>query len=97
MQYYMTISEIQERLTNVILQLVSSPQTTTLPAPFVHQLQLMVSQVAQVDVESVDNIESTLIDSFLNAMILAGQMGIDLEQKINEFLTKLELNALCAC
>jgi len=43
-----------------------------------------------------EKVVEEILTSFLNAIILAGQLGIDIESKINEYLIQLERESLFA-
>jgi hypothetical protein len=43
-----------------------------------------------------EHVADEILTVFLNSIILAGQLGIDIESKINDYLIQLEREALVA-
>ncbi len=94
MQYYMSVSEIQQRVKTLINHLTGSYNVNS---PFfnpklVHSLQKMVDP----NLLNNEKVAEEIISTFLNSIILAGQLGIDIETKVNEYLIQLERETLFA-
>ncbi len=94
MQYYMSVSEIQDRVKMLISHFTASynPKSPFLNKRLVDSLQKMVDP----NLLNNEKVAEEIISTFLNSIILAGQLGIDIETKINEYLIQLEREALVA-
>lgn len=94
MQYYMSVSEIQDRVKMLISHFTGrySPKSPFLNQRLVKSLQKM----ADPNLLNNEKVAEEIITTFLNSIILAGQLGIDIETKINEYLIQLEREALVA-
>jgi hypothetical protein len=94
MQYYMSVSEIQDRVKMLISHFTGSynPKSPFLDQRLVNSLQRMVDP----NLLNNEKVVEEIISTFLNSIILAGQLGIDIESKINEYLMQLEREALVA-
>ncbi len=94
MQYYMSVSEIQNRVKTLINHFTGS---YNLKSPFFNP-KLVNSLQKMVDPNLLNNekVAEEIITTFLNSIILAGQLGIDIETKVNEYLIQLEREALFA-
>lgn len=66
-------------------------------SPFFNS-DLVNSLQKMVDPNLLNNekIAEEILSVFLNSIILAGQLGIDIETKVNEYLIQLEREALVA-
>ncbi|MFX0149891.1 MAG: hypothetical protein ACFFAJ_03845 [Candidatus Hodarchaeota archaeon] len=94
MQYYMSVSEIQDRLKTLISHFSGSYSSRV---PYVNS-RLVASFQKMIDPNLLNNekVAEEIITVFLNSIILAGQLGIDIERKINEYLIQLEREAILA-
>jgi len=94
MQYYMSVSEIQDRVRTLINHFTGS---YSVKSPFFNP-RLVNSLQKMVDPNLLNNekVAEEIITTFLNSIILAGQLGIDIETKVNEYLIQLEREALFA-
>ena len=94
MQYYMSVSEIQDRVKTLLNHFTGSYNTKT---PFFNP-ELVTSLRKAMDPTLLNNeqVAEEILTVFLNSIILAGQLGIDIESKINEYLIQLEREALVA-
>jgi hypothetical protein len=94
MQYYMSVSEIQDRVKTLITHFTGgySMQSPFFNSDLVNSLQKMVDP----NLLNNEKIAEEILSVFLNSIILAGQLGIDIETKVNEYLIQLEREALVA-
>lgn len=94
MQYYMSVSEIQDRVKTLINHFTGS---YSVKSPFFNP-RLVNSLQKMVDPNLLNNekVVEEILTTFLNSIILAGQLGIDIETKVNEYLIQLEREALFA-
>ena len=94
MQYYMSVSEIQDRVKTLLNHFTGSYNHSS---PFFNP-ELVASLQKAMDPTLLKNehVADEIITVFLNSIILAGQLGIDIESKINEYLIQLEREALFA-
>ena len=94
MQYYMSMSEIQDRVKTLLNHFTGSYNTKS---PFFNP-ELVASLKKAMDPTLLNNeqVADEILTVFLNSIILAGQLGIDIETKINEYLVQLEREALVA-
>jgi len=90
----MSVAEIQDRVKILISHLSAQ---SDLKSPF-YNPNLMASIRKMIDPNLLNNekVADEIITTFLNAIILAGQLGIDIEKKVNEYLIQLEREALMA-
>jgi hypothetical protein len=89
----MSVSEIQDR----VKTLINHFSHGTVKSPFFNP-KLVKSLQKMMDPNLLNNekVAEDIISTFLNAIILAGQLGIDIETKVNEYLIQLEREALFA-
>ena len=94
MQYYMSVSEIQDRVKTLINHFTGS---NCAKSPFFNP-KIVNSLQKMVDPNHLNNerLAEDIITTFLNSLILAGQLGIDIETKVNEYLIQLEREAIFA-
>lgn len=94
MQYYMSVSEIQDRLKTLVSHFTGCSSSRL---PYINS-RLVTSFQKMMDPNLLNNekVVEEIITVFLNSMILAGQLGIDIERKINEYLIQLEREAIFA-
>ncbi len=94
MQYYMSDSEIQDRVKTLLNHFTGSYNNNS---PFFNP-ELVASLQKAMDPTLLNNeqVADEIITVFLNSIILAGQLGINIESKINEYLIQLEREALFA-
>lgn len=94
MQYYMSVSEIQDRVKTLLNHFTGSYNSSS---PFFNS-ELVASLQKAMDPTLLNNEQAAdeIITVFLNAIILAGQLGINIESKINEYLIQLEREAMFA-
>ncbi len=94
MQYYMSVSEIQDRVKILISHFQNryNKKAAILNSRFFQLLQ----QGSDPNLLNNERVADEVITAFLNSIILAGQLGIDIEAKINEYLIQLEREALVA-
>lgn len=94
MQYYMSVSEIQDRVKTLISHLTGSYNAKS---PFFNpKLATALQKMVDPNLLNNEKVVDEIITAFLNSIILAGQLGIDIETKINEYLIQLEREALFA-
>ena len=92
MQYYMTINELSERI-KTLLSFNSNKSSPFVNSQLISHLQSMNDP----NLLNNDKVADEILTIFLNSLVLAGQLGIPLEQKINEYLIQLEREAMWAC
>jgi hypothetical protein len=94
MQYYMSVSEIQDRIKTLITHFTANPN---MKSPFFNpELVRSIRKMVDPNLLNNEKVAEEIITTFLNAIILAGQLGIDIESKINEYLIQLEREAIFA-
>jgi len=91
MDFALSISEIQERVSDLILKLVNNAEYSenVVKAEFVNQFSTDLMRQAYRAYQS-ESIEEELVESLINLLALAGMLGVDLERKIYETLLFLE-------
>ena len=77
---------------NNLLAPLNKVQCPQLNPKLVNSLQKMVDP----NLLNNERVAEEIITTFLNSLILAGQLGIDIETKVNEYLIQLEREALFA-
>jgi len=94
MQYYLSVSEIQDRVKTLLNHFTGSYNNKS---PFFNPA-LVASLKKAMDPTLLNNEHAAdeILTVFLNSLILAGQLGIDIESKINDYLIQLEREALFA-
>lgn len=94
MQYYMSLAEIQDRIKTLITHFSSQSMGNS---PYNNQdLASAVKKLADPNLLNNEKVEEEIIASLLNAIVMAGQLNIDIESKINEYLLQLERESLFA-
>ena len=90
----MSVSEIQDRMKTLISHFTRNYNAKS---PFLNP-RLIQSLQKMTDPNLINNerVAEEIVTAFLNSIILAGQLGIDIESKINEYLIQLEREALFA-
>ncbi|MFW9780249.1 MAG: hypothetical protein ACFFE8_15485 [Candidatus Heimdallarchaeota archaeon] len=92
MQYYMSVSEIQDRMKAL---LSCYTKNRHLKSPFVNQRLLdQLERMKDPNLLNNDAVAEEIITVFLNSLVLAGHLGIDIEGKIYEYLCQLERDTL---
>ena len=90
----MSVSEIQDRVKTLISHFTGCPQ---LKSPFFNpELAQSIRKLVDPNLINNEKVVDEIITSFLNSIIIAGQIGIDIESKVNEYLMQLEREALVA-
>ena len=91
MSFILSISEIQERVSDLVLKLANRSQYVEdeIESEFVHQFSTNLIKQAYV-AQQREGIEEELVESLINLLALAGMLGVDLERKIYEALILLE-------
>lgn len=94
MQYYMSISEVQDRISAIISHLTVIQYNSTSQSN--SKIKTSLRRMMDPNLLNNEKVVEEILSSFLNAIILAGQLGIDIESKINEYLIQLERESLFA-
>ena len=91
MSFVLSISEIQERVSDLVLQLVNRSE---------YNENLIESEIASVFSTNLirqafvarqrEGIEDELVQSLINLLALAGLLGVNLERKVYETIMLLE-------
>ena len=91
MDFALSISEIQERVSDLILKLVNNAEygENVVKAEFVNRFSTDLMRQAYRAYQS-ESIEEELVESLINLLALAGMLGVDLERKIYETILFLE-------
>ena len=91
MSFILSISEIQERVADLVLKLANRSQYVedSIESEFVNQFSTNLIKQAYV-ARQREGIEDELVESLINLLALAGMLGVDLERKIYETLILLE-------
>jgi len=91
MSFVLSISEIQERVSDLVLKLANRSQYVedATESDYINQFSTNLIKQAYV-ARQREGIEDELVESLINLLALAGMLGVDLEQKIYETLILLE-------
>ena len=90
----MSLAEIQDRIKTLITHFSSQSMRNS---PYNNQdLASAVKKLADPNLLNNEKVEEEIIASLLNAIVMAGQLNIDIESKINEYLLQLERESLFA-
>lgn len=90
----MSVSEIQDRV-KILISHFQNRYNSKLPILNSRLLNLL-QQGSDPNLLNNERVADEVINAFLNSIILAGQLGINIEAKINEYLIQLEREALVA-
>ncbi len=92
MDFALSISEVQDRVSDLILKLVNRAEYDggMRQAEIAHQFSTNLIKQAYM-ARQRDGIEEELVESIINLLALAGMLGVDLEQKIYETILLLEM------
>ncbi|MFX1512713.1 MAG: hypothetical protein ACFFCQ_09015 [Promethearchaeota archaeon] len=95
----MTIKEIQVRLMEIIQYVSDLPLHRSLPVEFREAIKDYARQMydPQARGDQLDSIEENLVQNLINTIIIASQLGINLENETNAILMKIETAALPCC
>ncbi len=90
----MSVSEIQDRM-KALLSCYNNNRY--LKSPFVNQrLLAQLERMKDPNLLNNEAVAEEIINVFLNSLVLAGQLGIDIEGKVYEYLCQLERDAMWA-
>lgn len=90
----MSISEVQDRISAIISHLTVIQYNSTSQSN--SKIKTSLRRMMDPNLLNNEKVVEEILSSFLNAIILAGQLGIDIESKINEYLIQLERESLFA-
>lgn len=91
MDFALSISEIQERVSDLVLKLVhrSGYGDDVIESEFVNQFSTNLIRQAYM-ARQREGVEEELVEALLNLLALAGMLGVNLERKIYETILLLE-------
>jgi LPS O-antigen subunit length determinant protein (WzzB/FepE family) len=92
----MTIKELQERLKELIQYVSDLPLHKSLPQEFREAIKGYAQSMndPQLRGDQLDSIEEVLVQNLINSILVASQLGIDLEDEANSILMRIEIAAL---